>query len=122
MKTFQDFDSQGEYKEFEPFSIIELHVQWGNMDQILIDSNKRIKNCIVEFKTPKIPTMESKTVKVKASGVLYKRFVNQDGKLGNVWRIITAEGEEIPLSVSCKIKTYRKINKNDPFGEEDWGE
>jgi hypothetical protein len=91
-----------------------LSEYWDNLDQVLIDANKRIKNKRVIF-----TEMTKGQKKILARQILYVRFVKPGG-LGNQWAFIDNKGHKRQISVNDQIITYRIINKFDPYGEEEW--
>jgi hypothetical protein len=104
-----------EYENTNSFTLRGLSVKWGDLDQVLIEANKKIKDKIIDFHG-----IEGKKIRIRAKQMLYVRYVSADGKLGNQWYVVDDKGNKHQVAVNLLITPYKAIIKIDPYGEEDW--
>jgi hypothetical protein len=116
MKNYANFLNEGEIRREGFFSIRQLSQKYGNLDQSLLAVYKKIKGKVVQF----TPLERNKPVWTEIKEVYYKRYVREDGKLGNLWFFINKSGKEFQLNINDVMQTYAKVNEFDPYGEEDW--
>jgi hypothetical protein len=114
-KDMRDMIENRSFRQENGFTLNEIAQKWGDLDPILLEVGKRTKNKIVFF----TPFREKKMIKIKVKEVYYKRFI-EGKRLGNFWFFVDDEDKEYQLSTISSIFPFSRINKVDPYGEEDW--
>lgn len=115
-EDMRDMIENKSFRKENDFTLNDIAQKWGDLDQILLDASKRTINKIVFFS----PLGKKKIIKIKVKEVYYKRFMKKKDQLGNFWFFVDDEDKEYQLSVNSPIFPFSKINKVDPYGEEDW--
>jgi len=115
-EDMRDMIENKSFRKENDFTLNDIAQRWRDLDQILLDASKRTINKIVFFS----PLGKKKIIKIKVKEVYYKRFMKKKDQLGNFWFFVDDEDKEYQLSVNTSIFPFSKINKVDPYGEEDW--
>lgn len=116
IKNYSTYNTVNEnHRQVEILTLTNFAKNWRNLDQILVEADKKFKGKIIKF-----TQVKGNDVKIIFKSIYYKRFITENNKMGNNWFFVNQNNKEYQIAVNKQIIIYTKVNELDPWGEEDW--